>query len=203
MNINTLKIGQSIVTSSPNFKQGDKVVITQEVDLFPHGKAAKGLTGTTAHIVPHNEVSEGREVMVKLDKPLAFLADRDNELPCMFNDIKKATSTASTNASKPVTAAMKNIKKVTDAQPEDKVTEALFTSILSLNVPIAYDINQAKGMVGLGSMGDLYFHLSSNEPSVHFSMDDQFNHSFKSDFSQAHAVIQAFLTLKKTVSGLI
>ena len=75
---------------------------------------------------------------------------------------------------RPASAAMKVLK----APPTgDDISgygyEVFFGALLKKRARIGFDEKDWKGMIGLGSFGDLHFALGTNEPSVYLWVNDR------------------------------
>lgn len=96
----------------------------------------------------------------------------------------------------------KVLKKVEDAKPEDLVTKKLFSSLLELGLRIGYNPETNKGLIDFGFLGDLYFQLSSNDPMIYFSLnDDKFAISFRVDDSLAAETVKILKQAKDHMAG--
>jgi len=99
--------------------------------------------------------------------------------------------------------SMKVIRKVDQAKPEDKVTSDFFEYLLSKKLRVGYNVDDMRGIIDLGEIGDLYFGMSSNDPSVFFSINDKhFTHSFKVSMGESvKSVIESILKFRKVVNN--
>lgn len=101
-----------------------------------------------------------------------------------------------------VVSSMKNIRKPEDAEPQDTVTTKFFETLLNLRLHVGYDVNEARGAIDLGDIGDLYFDLNSNDPSAFFSFNDKhFTSSFKIPFGAVAEVITSIIHMKKVIDN--
>ena len=98
---------------------------------------------------------------------------------------------------------MKVIRNVNQANPEDEVTRNFFEYLLSKKLRVGYNVDDMRGIIDLGEVGDLHFAMASNGPGVYFSFNDKsLTHSFKIDMGEGvKEMIESLLKFIKKVNN--